>query len=46
VDTFQAEVSLEIEAIALKLKALDTDVAEIDKIIADFCRELGIETPF
>ena len=46
VDTFEAEDSIDIEVIALKLKALDTDMAETDKTIADFCNQLNISTPF
>ena len=46
VDTFEAETQIDIEAIANELKALDIDMAETDKTIADFCKELGIETPF
>jgi type I restriction enzyme M protein len=46
VDTFEAEESIDINAIALKLKTLDKDMAETDKTIAAFCKELGIETPF
>ncbi len=46
VDTFEAEDSIDIEAIALKIKALDTDMVETDKTIADFCKQLNISTPF
>lgn len=46
VDTFEAEESIDIEAIANELKALDTQMLEIDNSIAGFCKELGIETPF
>jgi type I restriction enzyme M protein len=46
VDTFEAETSIDIFAIANELKALDRDMAETDKRIADFCRELRIQTPF
>ena len=46
VDTFEAEESIDINAIAQELKALDTQMESIDKTIAEFCLELGIETPF
>ncbi len=46
VDTFEAEESIDINAIAKELKALDKEMAVIDKTIADFCKELKIETPF
>lgn len=46
VDTFEAEDSINIAEIAQKLKDLDTSMAATDQTIADFCKELGIETPF
>jgi type I restriction enzyme M protein len=46
VDTFEAEDSIDINAIANEIKALDTQIEETDKAIAIFCAELGIETPF
>lgn len=46
VDTFEAEDSINIAEIAQKLKDLDTSMAATDQTIADFCKELNIETPF
>ena len=46
VDTFEAEDSINIAEIAQKLKDLDTSMVATDQTIADFCKELGIETPF
>ncbi len=46
VDTFEAEDSIDINAIAAEIKALDKSMAETDKTIAAFCKELGIATPF
>lgn len=46
VDTFEADESIDINAIAKELKALDAQMLETDKKIADFCKELNIETPF
>ncbi len=46
VNTFEEAESIDINAVALELKALDKQIAETDKVIADFCRELGINTPF
>ena len=46
VDTFEAEESIDIEAIAQEIKALDETMATTDKTIADFCKELNISSPF
>ena len=46
VDTFEADENIDINAIAKELKALDAQMLETDKIIAGFCEELNIETPF
>ncbi len=46
VDTFEAEESIDIEAIAVAIKALDETMEATDKTIAQFCAELNISTPF
>ncbi len=46
VDTFEAEESIDINAIAAALKKLETEMIETDKTIAAFCKELNISTPF
>ena len=46
VDTFEAEDSIDINAIAKNIKDLDATMRETDKMIAQFCAELNIETPF
>ncbi len=46
VDTFEEEEPINIAEVARELKQLDKEMAETDKIIADFCNELNIETPF
>jgi type I restriction enzyme M protein len=46
VDTFEAEESIDINAIANDLKALETEMKATDKSIAEFCAELNISTPF
>jgi len=46
VDTFEAEESIDIEAIAHELKALDKEIKNTDSSIAVFCKELNISTPF
>jgi type I restriction enzyme M protein len=46
VDTFEAEKSIDINAIANEIKALDTQIEATDKTIEAFCAELNISTPF
>jgi len=46
VDTFEAEDSININALAQQLKNLDLEMAETNKTIADFCKQLNISTPF
>ena len=46
VDTFEAEESIDINTIAQSLKALETEMKDTDKAIAEFCKELNIDTPF
>jgi len=46
VDTFEAEESIDIDAIANELKALENDIKNTDATIAKFCNELNISTPF
>jgi type I restriction enzyme M protein len=46
VDTFEEEDPVDLQAVSSELKALDREMQETDTVIADYCRELGIETPF
>lgn len=46
VDTFEEEEAVDLKAVAKDLKDLDQDMAKTDQVIADFCMELGIDTPF
>ena len=46
VDTFEVEDSIDINAIANEIKALDSQIVETDKTIAIFCSQLNIVTPF
>lgn len=46
VDTFEAEESIDIDAIAAEIQALDTEISETDNALAAFCKELNIKTPF
>jgi len=46
VDTFEEEATIDINTIAQDIKTLDTDMAATDTLIADFCQQLNIQTPF
>lgn len=46
VDTFEAEAEIDLDAIAKELKALEQQSQNTDKVIANFCQELGIDSPF
>ena len=46
VDTFEAEETIDIDTIAKELKTLDLTITKMDSIIAVFCKELNISTPF
>jgi len=46
VDTFAEEEAIDLHQIAAQLKALDSDMADTDAAIADFCKQLNIPTPF
>ena len=46
VDTFEPEPDIDIDAVAKEIRALDAQMASVDKEIKGYCEELGIETPF
>lgn len=46
VDTFEAEDSIDINSLAGEIAELNKLMAETDKTIAGFCKELNISTPF
>ncbi|MFL1896286.1 type I restriction-modification system subunit M [Aquimarina sp. 2-A2] len=46
VDTFEEEAPIDINAVASAIQALDIEIAETDKRIASYCKELNIKTPF
>lgn len=46
VDTFEEEEPIDINEVAKELKELKAQEIKIQKQIADFCDELGIEKPF
>ena len=40
------EEEIDLNAVAQEIRDLERKVAEIDKTIAGFCKELGIDKPF
>ena len=46
VDTFEEEEKVDLQAVSDELKNLDQEMKETDKVIEDYCKELGIDNPF
>ncbi|MCM8514043.1 type I restriction-modification system subunit M [Acinetobacter bereziniae] len=46
VDTFEAEAEIDLDVIAKQLQALEVESQKTDAVIAKFCAELGIDSPF
>ncbi|MCX5876923.1 MAG: type I restriction-modification system subunit M [Deltaproteobacteria bacterium] len=46
VETFEEEEPVDLQAVSQELKSLDSAMRETDALISDFCKQLGIETPF
>lgn len=46
VDTFEDEEVIDLEAISAELKEINLDLEKANKTIAEFCKELKIDTPF
>ncbi|MBU2951414.1 type I restriction-modification system subunit M [Tamlana agarivorans] len=46
VDTFEEEEPVDLTAVSANLKQLDQDMKQVDHTIADFCKQLDINTPF
>ncbi|OGX88320.1 type I restriction-modification system subunit M [Hymenobacter glacialis] len=46
VDTFEAEAAIDLPQLAAALAALETQMHDTDRVVADFCAELGIAKPF
>ena len=46
VDTFEEEEQVDINAVAEELRTLEADMKVSDDVIAGFCKELNIPTPF
>ena len=46
VDTFEEEEQVDLADVSCRLKGLDEEIVATDSLIAGFCKELGINTPF
>lgn len=46
VDTFEEELPVDLADVSKELKALEQEMKATDETIADFCKQLEIETPF
>lgn len=46
VDTFEEEEPVDLTAVSQELKTIDQEMKKVDDTIADYCNQLGIETPF
>lgn len=46
VDTFEPEPEVDIKVVVDEIRRIDSEIVEVDKKIASYCSELGIEAPF
>lgn len=46
VDTFEEAEAVDLASVSAALKDLNSEMKATDKTIADFCEQLGIDTPF
>jgi len=46
VDTFEEEEPIDLAEVTAEIKKIDHDMVDIDKKIAAYCKELGIDVPF
>lgn len=46
VDTFEEEEQIDLAAVTQRIKVLDSEIQQTDAVIADYCKQLGIEAPF
>lgn len=46
VDTFEEEEPIDLTEVTAEIKKIDSEMGDIDKKIADYCKELGIDSPF
>lgn len=46
VDTFEEEDPIDIDLVADKIISIDKELEATDKVLAEYCKELGIKMPF
>ena len=46
VDTFEEEEAVNLKSVSKELKTLEKSIQATDAVIAGYCKELGIDTPF
>lgn len=46
VDTFEEEEEIDLDEVVAEIRKIDKEMVEVDKKIAAYCKELGIEPPF
>lgn len=46
VDTFEEEEPVDLQSVSQQLQQLENEMETTDEVIAGFCKELGINTPF
>lgn len=46
VDTFEEEEPIDLDEVTAEIKKIDQDMVEVDKKIAEYTKELGIDPPF
>ncbi len=46
VDTFEEEEPIDLKEVSKEIKKIDKEMVEVDKKISDYCKELGIGSPF
>ena len=46
VDTFEEEEPIDLDEVVKEIKKIDQDLINVDKKITEYCKELGIQSPF
>ena len=46
VDTYEPEPAIDLAAVTAQIQDIDTQMESVDTKIADFCKQLGINSPF